>query len=490
VGSYFNNQYKIISNDLLYSNYTALNTFLKTENLEGLSEKIDYLNNLKPQENYYSKNFGDTYFTMENAMKIGTIRDFIDDIAESENQKNILLTSLIYATDKVANTVGHYDAFRKKMDTTKPLKLLMPKIETNLNQFNQVFNQDANQLISKIESDILYIDPPYNSRQYSDAYHLLENLTHNNKPQVFGKAKKMDRQKIKSNYCTKQAVSSFYDLISKAKTRYILISYNNTGEKKDGRSNARISDQEIIEILEQEAKLKFSRKNIKLFLLEGARQKVIQKGFFSVKLQTNRKLQIKFFNMLKPWSITTTVRNPERMRSFLKVLKELEGQEWTKENQEKYQILLIQNRLYGYGNQQFYNSLPQNKIDLLEDLNTQISFKDASDIFKMKNYEDPAMRGRQSVNPLKKFGFVLFEEKILKISQLGHYFLSDDYDLGEVFFRMFLKWQLPNPATSDYKKEQGVDIKPFIGTLHLINKVNQLEEKAERKAKGLSKRRV
>lgn len=191
--------------------------------------------------------------------------------------------------------------------------------------------------------------------------------------------------------------------------------------------------------------------------------------------------------MLKPWSITTTVRNPERMRNFLKVLKELEGQEWTKENQEKYQILLIQNRLYGYANQQFYNSLPQNKIDLLEDLKTQISFKEATDIFKMKNYEDPAMRGRQSINPLKKFGFVIFEKKILKISQLGSYFLSENYDLGEVFFRMFLKWQLPNPATSDYKKEQGVDIKPFIGTLHLINKVNQLENEAKRKAKGLSK---
>lgn len=265
VGSYFNNQYKIISNDLLYSNYTALNTFLKTENLEGLSEKIDYLNNLRPQENYYSKNFGDTYFTMENAMKIGTIRDVIDGIAESENQKNILLTSLIYATDKVANTVGHYDAFRKKMDMIKPLRLLMPKIKTKQNQFNQVFNQDANQLISDIKTDILYIDPPYNSRQYSDAYHLLENLAHNNKPLVFGKAKKMDRQKIKSNYCTRQAVSSFYDLISKAKTRYILISYNNTGEKKDGRSNARMSDQEIIEILETRGKTQIFEKEYKAF---------------------------------------------------------------------------------------------------------------------------------------------------------------------------------------------------------------------------------
>lgn len=191
--------------------------------------------------------------------------------------------------------------------------------------------------------------------------------------------------------------------------------------------------------------------------------------------------------MQKPWSITTTVRNPERMRSFLKVLQAFEGQEWTLENQEKYQIALIQNRLYGYGSQQFYNSLPLDKISLLEDLTHDISFDEAKAIFELKGYEDPAMRGRQSLNPLKKFGFVVFKEKVLFISQLGKYFLTENYDLGEVVFRMFLKWQLPNPASKDYKKENGVDIKPFIGTLHLINKVNQLEEARGNKTKGLSK---
>lgn len=50
--------------------------------------------------------------------------------------------------------------------------------------------------------------------------------------------------------------------------------------------------------------------------------------------------------MKKPWSISTTVRNPERLRDFLAVLKQLEGQEFNKDNQIKYQVLLIQRRLY------------------------------------------------------------------------------------------------------------------------------------------------
>ena len=59
--------------------------------------------------------------------------------------------------------------------------------------------------------------------------------------------------------------------------------------------------------------------------------------------------------MRKPWSISTTVRNPERVRDFLKVLKLMEGEKWTSESQAKFQILLIQNRIYGFGKKQFYN---------------------------------------------------------------------------------------------------------------------------------------
>ena len=46
-----------------------------------------------------------------------------------------------------------------------------------------------------------------------------------------------------------------------------------------------------------------------------------------------------------PWSISTTVRNPERLRNFLKVLKKIEGEIWNNETQCKYQILLIQRKV-------------------------------------------------------------------------------------------------------------------------------------------------
>ena len=192
--------------------------------------------------------------------------------------------------------------------------------------------------------------------------------------------------------------------------------------------------------------------------------------------------------MKKPWSITTTLRNPERLRGFLFVLKDLEGMKWNLENQKRYQILLIQKREYGYGSSQFYNGLPKDKINLIDDSSREISYNEAEEIFYLKGYEDPAMRGRQSINPLKKIGLVVVKDGKVFITDLGKLFLKEDFDLGEIFFRSFLKWQIPNPVSRDYPENCKYDIKPFIGVLHLINAVNQMEIALGNKPKGISKK--
>jgi adenine-specific DNA-methyltransferase len=176
-----------------------------------------------------------------------------------------LITALLYATDKVANTVGHYDAYRKKLDSVQPIQLLMPNIDRGNNYNNKIFKEDANKLIKKISCDVLYIDPPYNSRQYSDAYHLLENLATWEKPLLYGKAKKMDRAHLKSEYCLKIASKVFADLIRNASCKHILVSYNNTGKSKNGRSNARIKDDVMINILKNKGKVEIFERDYKAF---------------------------------------------------------------------------------------------------------------------------------------------------------------------------------------------------------------------------------
>lgn len=198
--------------------------------------------------------------------------------------------------------------------------------------------------------------------------------------------------------------------------------------------------------------------------------------------------------MRKTWSITTTTRNPFRLRSQLEVLnRECVGRTWDSAAQIRFQVLLIKSRLYGYGEDngfsaQFLNGLSDVHKTMFTDFDHPLSYENALAIFERKNYQDPAMRGRQSFNPFKKLGFVYLDgENILRLTDLGKYFLTDKYDLAEIFFRSFLKWQIPNPDSNDFSLDDGYDIKPFIGVLHLISQVNSKWEALGHDIKGLSR---
>jgi adenine-specific DNA-methyltransferase len=107
----------------------------------------------------------------------------------------------------------------------------VPLPAKNLNSGNICYNEDTNELVKRLGADLVYIDPPYNSRQYCDAYHLLENIARWEQPSVTGVARKMDRTALKSAYCTNKAAAAFEDLIRNVNARYILLSYSNMAQK-------------------------------------------------------------------------------------------------------------------------------------------------------------------------------------------------------------------------------------------------------------------
>ncbi len=263
---------KLITNDLLYFNHVCHVAWFGSEKYdeEKIENLICYYNAVNPQEeNYMSLNFADTFFSLEDCRKIGFIREDIE-ANYKENKINareraILITSLIYAMDKIANTCGHYDAYIKGASFDRHLELSIPLASNENNENNQCYNEDANRLAERIEADLVYIDPPYNSRQYCDAYHLLENVAKWEKPAVTGVALKMDRSSLKSDYCTSGATRAFEDLVSKITAKYILLSYNNMAKKGNGRSNAKISDDDIIRILSRKGKVKVFSEDYKAF---------------------------------------------------------------------------------------------------------------------------------------------------------------------------------------------------------------------------------
>jgi len=263
---------KIIVNDLLYFNHVCHVAWFGAEKYdeEKIRNLICYYNAVSvTADNYMSENFADTFFSLNDCRKIGFIREDIEVNFRggkiNARERAILITSLLYAMDKIANTCGHYDAYIKGAKFEKELELCVPIASNDNNENNQCCNEDANLLVRRIDADLVYIDPPYNSRQYCDAYHLLENVARWEKPAVHGVALKMDRTALKSDYCTSSAAKAFEALISDIKARYIVLSYNNMAEKGNERSNAKISDDDIMRILSRKGKVKIFSEEYRAF---------------------------------------------------------------------------------------------------------------------------------------------------------------------------------------------------------------------------------
>lgn len=272
VASAFADECKIITNDILYSNYISHIAWFSPQpvNSDKISRYLREFNSLKTnRRNYMSINFADTYFSKEVCSKIGVIRETIERESRqgnlNEHERALLITSLLYAMDHIARTCGHYDAFRQSGTFEGTLELGMPDVRKQNHAENKFYNTDINVLAPDIDADIVYLDPPYNSRQYCDAYHLLENVACWKKPPVSGVARKMDRSSLKSDYCTRNAAKAFDELVHSLHCRYILLSYNNMSKKGDDRSNAKISDEDIMRTLEDKGEVKVFTKDYKAF---------------------------------------------------------------------------------------------------------------------------------------------------------------------------------------------------------------------------------
>ncbi len=260
---------KVIMNDFLFSNNVIYEAFFS--NKEFVQEKINRIvrnyNNIKHEdldENYFSKHFGGKYFSYNSSKIIGFIREDIEKNRHNLTEKEyyILVASLIYSIDKIANTVGHYDAYFKK-DIIED-KFFMKPIEPIMGLDVTIYRKDANLLAKEIEADIVYIDPPYNSRQYSRFYHVLENLAQWKKPILHGVALKPEPENM-SDYCRVQAKQSLARLVEEINAKYLVISYNNTYNSKSNSSKNKITLEEIEKILKAKGRTKIFEKEYRHF---------------------------------------------------------------------------------------------------------------------------------------------------------------------------------------------------------------------------------
>lgn len=267
---FINDFNKFIINDFLYSNNIIYKAFFgsqkyNSDKLLELKQVYNKIENRKYDDNYLEYNYGSKFFSNLDAMKIGEIRERIERNTEiNERERAILITSLLYSLDNIANTVGHYDAYRKTNDIVDKFKFeLINPVNENGKEFS-IFRKDANELVREVKADVAFIDPPYNSRQYSRFYHVLESITKWDKPILSGVAMKPPIENI-STYSKVAAPQMFDDLISNLNVNYIIVTYNNTYNSKSSSSKNKITHEQIIESLKKVGKTRQFEQSYKFF---------------------------------------------------------------------------------------------------------------------------------------------------------------------------------------------------------------------------------
>lgn len=253
VGQHFKRLgYTVYSNDFLEFAYALANCYIETNNTPSFNklkriikqDPIKYLNQLPSEIGFITKNYSPfngcirQYLSVENAKKVDSIRKKIDEWKDkkliNKSEYYYLITSLIEAINLRSNVTGTYAAYLKKWDSRalKQLLLIHPAIIKSQNK-NLSIKEDANKIVSKFNVDVLYLDPPYNERQFASNYFFLELVAEGwfkNEPDIYGVTGMRPYNHQKSEYSMSQKASSaLLDLVKKAKAKYILLSYNNEG---------------------------------------------------------------------------------------------------------------------------------------------------------------------------------------------------------------------------------------------------------------------
>lgn len=262
VGIYFKQKgYRIISSDVLYFSYVLqeaqihnngeprfgkLISHLGLKGQKGpLDRVVEYLNSIDGREGFIYRHYTTEgtrndevqrmFFIPENGRRIDAIRQTVEEWKQvgliARDEYFVLLGCLIESVPFYANVSGVYAAYLKSYDprALKPFQLRALQLYDS-DKKHDVYNRDSMKLVEKLNVDILYLDPPYNARQYGANYHLLETIAKYDDPKIKGVAGLRDYSEQKSDFCNKdRAISALEHIASTATYRALLLSYNSEG---------------------------------------------------------------------------------------------------------------------------------------------------------------------------------------------------------------------------------------------------------------------
>lgn len=256
VSRFFKQWYEIYSNDLLYFSYCLQRGTIENPskpsfellfNTTGIKDPIQFFNDMPTEsmedlpkekrffQNNYSPIGGRMYITESNALRIdylrNTIEDWHNDSLLTDDEYFYLVACVVEGIPFVSNIAGTYGAFNKTWDVrSNKLFVLIDLPVIKNGKKNRSYNMDGTALLKEISGDILYIDPPYNERQYLPNYHVLETAAKYDFPTLRGVTGQRPYEMQKSDFCSKKTVVQAFDaLLANAKFKHIILSYNTDG---------------------------------------------------------------------------------------------------------------------------------------------------------------------------------------------------------------------------------------------------------------------
>lgn len=256
VARFFKQWYEVYSNDILFFSYCLQRGTIENPDkpafaglfrATGIQDPISFFNGMATEsmkilpvekrffQNNYAPTGGRMYITDANALRIDFARGVIEYWNRrgflSEDEYYYLVACVIEGIPFVSNIAGTYGAFNKTWDPrSNKMFALIDLPVVNNGRENKSYHEDGAALLRRISGDILYIDPPYNERQYLPNYHVLETAAKYDFPALRGVTGQRPCELQRSLFCSKRtAAGAFDELLEAASFKHIILSYNTDG---------------------------------------------------------------------------------------------------------------------------------------------------------------------------------------------------------------------------------------------------------------------
>ena len=219
---------------------------------------IGECNALPGRAGYFTHTFCEQsrFFHPKNGERVDSIREYLALLSLPAELEAVMLVSLMEAADRVDSTTGVQMAYLKQWaprahnDLELRLPAVLPRARAGK---GRALALDALDAARGVETDVAYLDPPYNQHSYLGNYHIWESLVRWDKPECYGVAcKRTDVRERASRFNSRrQFEASMVDVLKAVRARTLVVSFSDEGFVTREWMEARLAERGAVATIER-----------------------------------------------------------------------------------------------------------------------------------------------------------------------------------------------------------------------------------------------